>query len=267
LPAELRGFNWGAFFLSWVWGIRHRVYIALLALIPLPLIGLIVSVHVGNRGNELAWQRRRWESVDAFRKTQRRWGIAGGVVVAIVTGVYVTGSIVIASQTPRDYVEPAGEPITYTADDGSVELTVPSTWSEDPSLHRDAVLQASSRVDELYAAVFVSDRVMFAPDATRKQLAKLGRDELVASLDGGQVRGVTTRKIGGMGATVSEVAGAIDGLDIVYLSVLIETPTRFIEVSAWTLESGFAAKRSTMYDVIDSVREIAPATTRGVVPA
>ncbi len=34
LPDELKGLNWGAFFLNWTWGIGNKTAIALLALIP-----------------------------------------------------------------------------------------------------------------------------------------------------------------------------------------------------------------------------------------
>lgn len=84
LPAELKYFNWGSFFFTWIWSIAHRFWLGLLALplgfvlglIPLigPATGIAISIVFGIKGNEWAWQNRRWDSTDHFRKTQRVWG-------------------------------------------------------------------------------------------------------------------------------------------------------------------------------------------------
>lgn len=41
IPAELDRWNWGAFFLNWIWGIGNSTFIALLALIPIVNIVMI----------------------------------------------------------------------------------------------------------------------------------------------------------------------------------------------------------------------------------
>jgi len=82
VPPEIRGWNWGAFFLTWVWGIGNRVWLALIALIPVPFVGLAMMIILGLKGNEWAWQCKKWESVEKFRRRQRiwmYWGIAGFV--------------------------------------------------------------------------------------------------------------------------------------------------------------------------------------------
>lgn len=84
LPAELQGFNVGAFLMNWIWAIAHQTWIGLLALIP--CVGLIFAIMLGIKGNEYAWQNRKWESVEQFKATQKvwmYWGI-GFVAVAIV---------------------------------------------------------------------------------------------------------------------------------------------------------------------------------------
>ncbi len=98
LPAELKGWNWGAFFLSWIWGIGHRVWISLAILVIafIPVIGaiaaLVGSILLGLKGNELAWKNRHFESVEQFRKVQKAWAIWGlvvfilGLVLMLTTG-------------------------------------------------------------------------------------------------------------------------------------------------------------------------------------
>lgn len=47
IPAELDRWNWGAFFLNWIWGIGNSTFIALLALIP--LVNIVMIIVLGAR--------------------------------------------------------------------------------------------------------------------------------------------------------------------------------------------------------------------------
>lgn len=78
-PAEIRGFNWGAFFLSWIWALGHGAWVRLLALIP--VVGLVMNFVLGFKGNEWAWQNRRYASIADFKKAQKNWAMAGLVLV------------------------------------------------------------------------------------------------------------------------------------------------------------------------------------------
>ncbi|HEY0075249.1 MAG TPA: DUF1559 domain-containing protein [Abditibacteriaceae bacterium] len=79
VPAEIQGFNWGAFFLSWIWAISHRAWIGLLALIP--CVGLVMCFVLGFKGNEWAWRNRHYPSIADFKRAQKSWAIAGLVLV------------------------------------------------------------------------------------------------------------------------------------------------------------------------------------------
>ena len=97
LPPELRGWNWGAFLLTWIWGIGHNVWIALVALGGLiPYVGWVISIVMaivlGVRGNEWAWQKKKWDSIEQFRKTQRTWmwwGV-GMIVLQLLLVISIT---------------------------------------------------------------------------------------------------------------------------------------------------------------------------------
>ncbi|MEZ4489724.1 MAG: cytochrome c oxidase assembly factor Coa1 family protein [Cyanobacteriota/Melainabacteria group bacterium] len=81
IPLEVRGWNWGAFFLSWIWGLSNGVYISLLCFIP--LLSPIMIFVLGLKGSEWAWRNKRWASVHDFRRTQKKWAIAGFVLVLL----------------------------------------------------------------------------------------------------------------------------------------------------------------------------------------
>ena len=86
LPRELNRWNWGAFFLNWIWGIGNSTYIALLMFIP--LVNLVMIFLLGMNGNRWAWQNRAWRDVEHFRKTQRAWGYVGGAIWFIVLFIF-----------------------------------------------------------------------------------------------------------------------------------------------------------------------------------
>lgn len=72
IPKEIKGWNWGACLLVWIWGIGNRVWLSFLVFIPY-LGPLVMPFVLGAKGSEWAWKNKRWDSIEHFRKTQRTW--------------------------------------------------------------------------------------------------------------------------------------------------------------------------------------------------
>lgn len=70
-----RGWNWGAFLLNWVWGLGNGTKLGLLMFVP--VVNLAIPFVLGAKGNRLAWENSRWQSVEHFKKTQKVWAWAG----------------------------------------------------------------------------------------------------------------------------------------------------------------------------------------------
>ena len=68
LPEGIKGWSWGAFWLSWIWAIFNKTWIGLLALIP--LVNLVMMVILGLKGREWAWRNKAWPSVEHFNRVQ-----------------------------------------------------------------------------------------------------------------------------------------------------------------------------------------------------
>lgn len=81
VPPEIDRWNWGAFMLSWIWGIANNTYIAFLMFVP--LVNIPMWFILGAKGSAWAWKNKRWESVDAFKRTQRQWAIWGALIPAL----------------------------------------------------------------------------------------------------------------------------------------------------------------------------------------
>lgn len=85
VPEEIKGWNWGAFWLNWIWGIAHNVWIALLVFC-LPVIWQIV---LGVKGSEWAWQQRQFDSVEQFKQTQAVWSKWGWIIGLVGIAIWV----------------------------------------------------------------------------------------------------------------------------------------------------------------------------------
>ncbi len=92
IPAELGKWSWGAAGLGWIWGVYHGVWISLLGFIP--LLNLVWWIVLGLKGNEWAWRKNKWESVEEFKKKQQAWTSWGifffviSLIMMIIGAVY-----------------------------------------------------------------------------------------------------------------------------------------------------------------------------------
>jgi TIR domain len=90
VETELRKWNWGAFLLGPIWGIGHGVFRSLLTLVP--IYGIYEWIMLGRHGNRWAWEQRRWDSIESFRKTQRKWAMWGAIISTVLVLIVVGSS-------------------------------------------------------------------------------------------------------------------------------------------------------------------------------
>lgn len=99
LPPGIAAWSWGAFLLNWIWAIGNSVWIGLLALIP--YVGFLVAIYLGIKGREMAWRKRRWDSIEHFNRVQRSWS---KWAIILTVGVFVIGILAaIALPAYQDY--------------------------------------------------------------------------------------------------------------------------------------------------------------------
>ena len=100
VPKEIRGWNWGGFFFTWIWGIGNRSWLAVIFGIISAVFAVVAdeykadswisltftvmtSAVIGIQGNQWAWQNKKWSDVTHFKRTQKRWAIAGLILFII----------------------------------------------------------------------------------------------------------------------------------------------------------------------------------------
>ena len=91
--------NWGAFFLGWIWGLGHRIYWPLIAFAPcfFPVGNIISKFVLGANGNKYAWRSRQWSSLDECKRIQRKWTQWGIGIYLGVIGIAIIAFIAMLS--------------------------------------------------------------------------------------------------------------------------------------------------------------------------
>lgn len=101
VPKEIDKWNWGAFLLHWIWGVGNGTYIALLMFIP--FAGFIMPFVLGAKGSAWAWRNKRWDSVEHFRRVQRKWALWGFVSWLAMIALFVLAIMaIVASMKSSD---------------------------------------------------------------------------------------------------------------------------------------------------------------------
>lgn len=108
VPDGIKGWSWGAFLWSWIWAIGNKTWIGLLALIP--YVGFVMSIVLGIHGREWAWKNKHWESIEAFKKTQRNWTKWGLIINGTLLGLALIGiilSVILVAINPAAQIQKA----------------------------------------------------------------------------------------------------------------------------------------------------------------
>ncbi len=78
---DLKGWNWGAFFLNWIWALNHKYMLGLLALVP--CVGFVMAIYMGIKGNQIAWESGRFATLEEMKKCQKVWMMWGLGIFAV----------------------------------------------------------------------------------------------------------------------------------------------------------------------------------------
>lgn len=95
VPNEIKGWNWGAFFFSWIWGVCNGVYwpLALIIVNFIPYVGVLISlgacIALGINGSEWAWKAKQWSSIAEFKRVQHKWAVAILWVLGVSFGLSI----------------------------------------------------------------------------------------------------------------------------------------------------------------------------------
>ncbi len=85
-PKNLNSFNWGAFWLNWLWAVCHSVWWGLLGFIP--IVGIIIPFVLGFKGNRAAWEKFSG-TAEEFERKQAAWSKWGWIIFVVSLVLYI----------------------------------------------------------------------------------------------------------------------------------------------------------------------------------
>jgi hypothetical protein len=155
-----------------------------------------------------------------------------------------------------------GDPLKpITSRDGLRQISIPSSWKEDPALHQEAELQASDRANEMYIIVLAESKEDFdAMDIDK--YSEIIRTNALQTITSAQVSTPATTTINGYPARQCEIRGTVDNLKVAYIQSAVETPKHFYQILSWTLASRFDKNKSELEKVINSFKEVGATGTK-----
>lgn len=186
-------------------------------------------------------------------------------VVLLLVPVMLLASACISGRKEGDGArEKADAPAvatTITSPDGLTSIVLPPGWKQEKEqeLHDQAELQASDRANEMYVIVMSENKEDFR-DMTVENHSQLTRSALTEKLKAPEVSAPAQVTIGGLKGTQYEIRGGVDNLSVTYLHTTVESPTHFHQILAWTLTISFDKNRPVLDAVIQSFKEVAPAS-------
>jgi hypothetical protein len=139
VPPEVDRWNWGAFLLNWVWGIGNSTFIALLMFVP--FVNFVMPFVLGFKGSSWAWRNKRWQSIEDFKRVQRKWALWSLPVLAaiafLIGGVFFLAMASMKNsdayrlgvsklQSNADAIAVLGAPVSTGFPTGKIEVSGPS---------------------------------------------------------------------------------------------------------------------------------------------
>lgn len=103
-PEVASGWNWGAFYFSWIWCMAHGmplIGVGILLGSCIPGLGIVAMIVLGLQGNKLGWLNRRFESVDQYVTVQRiwaKWALGFFIFSLVISIIYVVLVVMTASR-------------------------------------------------------------------------------------------------------------------------------------------------------------------------
>lgn len=144
----------------------------------------------------------------------------------------------------------------FKSEDNKYQVSASNDWEDaDGELHPDGDLQINNLKKEKYFLALLESKEDFTDYSLQEYYDDITEPFLSSfeNSDQGDVKSVT---INGNEALQYTLEGEMDGLNIVYLITIIETPTHYGQLMAWTLKSKWDENKDEYMNLVNSFEEV-----------
>ncbi|MFS0556760.1 RDD family protein [Brevibacillus sp. 179-C9.3 HS] len=160
----------------------------------------------------------------------------------------IFGVIRIAAHTPTEEI--------FYSKDKKLQIAAPSDWGKDSSLHDEAGLAISNRYKEKYLLVLSDSKQELDSSFTLQDYTDSIAANILVAAEDVSVDKPNLTVVDNQVAVQFNAKGEIDGIKVAYIVTLVETPTHFHQIMAWTEERRFDSLKQELQKVSSSFREV-----------
>ncbi len=139
--------------------------------------------------------------------------------------------------------------------DQSFSVIMPASWSQRSDLNDVADLQMGNPFKEAYT-IIISENKMDFDDISLEDHSELTRSNIRQGLKNYHESTLEMLDIGDTPALCYQLTGNMDGVNIVYWHVTLETENHFHQMLLWSLKSKFSKNKADFDSVIESFEAI-----------
>lgn len=135
------------------------------------------------------------------------------------------------------------------AEDGSVRMSIPASWSVVTGLNDIASIQVANTAEDVYGMVISETAEDFADFPA---YSKLAFESFTENIESPRITGPDTLVIGGRPALQYDISGVISGLRIAYLYTLADAGDTYSQVVLWSTQSKSKQYRSVFQAIANT---------------
>ena len=135
--------------------------------------------------------------------------------------------------------------------DESFSVLMPASWSLKSGLNDQADLQMGNLFKEAYT-IIISENKMDFDDISMEEHSNLTRSMLQSGLKGYQESSPEPLNMGNIQGLRYQLMGSMDGINLVYWHVTLETENHYHQMILWSLKSKFSDNVPDFDSVIHS---------------
>ncbi|MEC0234507.1 RDD family protein [Paenibacillus kribbensis] len=230
-------------------------------------------IHLVDTNPLLIWGLPAGICVLATPKKQRLGDIAANTYVVKVrdlravnrqkTGIF-TGAIILMTIISVIYaaffisslITQIVKPEVFVSKDNQFAVTAPWSWSRDDTMNEDADISIQNKISERYLIVISEPKSDFDSSMTLQEYKQIIQDHIESGLTNPESGGASNIAVNGYPAIEFTLKGEVEDVPIMYNVTMIETPSHYHQVLAWTYSSRYGRAEKELRKIRDSFREV-----------
>lgn len=178
------------------------------------------------------------------------------IILAVVFSIFTCVSVASAVSGISSLIRDNNKSEVYLSKDKQFQITAPSSWNNDSDLHEEADISLSNKYAEKYFIVLSESKQGFDNETTLADYEKIVEENFVAEMDNKElIMAPSNRVINGNSAIQFSFHNTVDDLPVTYLITVVETPSHFHQLVAWTLEDKYSRLQIELDDIVASFKE------------